>query len=155
MSPQKCGVRTKIAVVIRVDIVKDDSGAYAVLTEQGSSALQMAATKMMDVIARLLGCNGQAADTVPAYTQVKLEDAPRLRNIPKSECPDVWMRLPRHKWTKSLGKIEDPVVLFERNLYGHPLAGLPWERQFKEALPEQGWEKFRIGNECSFIGNKG
>ena len=38
---------------------------------------------------------GQAADAVSAYTQVKLEDAPRLLKIPKSECPDVWKRLPR------------------------------------------------------------
>ena len=30
--------------------MKDDSGSYAVLTEQGSSASQMAAAKVMDVI---------------------------------------------------------------------------------------------------------
>ena len=28
--------------------------------------------------------------------------------------------------------MEDPVVPLERNLYGHPLAGLLWERQFVE-----------------------
>ena len=38
----------------------------------------------MDVIARLPDCDGQAADAVSAYTQVKLEDAPRLLKIPKS-----------------------------------------------------------------------
>ena len=32
-------------VVLRGDIVKDDSGAYAVFTEQGSSASQMTAAK--------------------------------------------------------------------------------------------------------------
>ena len=31
------------------DIVKDDSGAYAVFTEQGLSASQMTAAKVMDV----------------------------------------------------------------------------------------------------------
>ena len=45
-------------------IVKDDSGAYAVLTEQGSSASQMTAAKVKDVIARLPECDGQAADAV-------------------------------------------------------------------------------------------
>ena len=54
-----------------------------VFTEQGSSASQMTAEKIMDVIARLPGCDGQAADAVPAYAQVKLEDAPRLPRIPK------------------------------------------------------------------------
>ena len=32
-------------VVLRCDIVKDDSGSYAVFTEQGSSASQMTAAK--------------------------------------------------------------------------------------------------------------
>ena len=88
-------------VVLRGDIVKDDSGACAVFTEQGSSASQMTAAKIMDVIARLPDCDGQAADAVSAYTQEKLEDAPRLLKIPKSECPDVWIRLPRHNRPKS------------------------------------------------------
>ena len=62
-------------VVLRGDIVKDDSGSYAVFTEQGSSASQMTAAKIMDIISRLPGCDGQAADAVSAYTQVKMEDA--------------------------------------------------------------------------------
>ena len=118
-------------VVLRGDIVKDDSGSYAVFTEQGSSASQMTAAKIMDIISRLLGCDGQAADAVSAYTQVKMEDVHKLSKIPKSECPDIWIRLPRHKWPKSCSSMEDPVVPLERNLYGHPLAGLLWERQFE------------------------
>ena len=51
--------------------VKDDSGSYAVFTEQGSSASHMTAAKIMDVISRLPGSDGQAADAVLAYTQVK------------------------------------------------------------------------------------
>ena len=83
-------------VVLRGDIVKDNSGSYAVFTEQGSSASQMTAAKIMDIISRLPGCDGQAADAVSAYTQVKMEDAHKLLTIPKSECPDIWIRLPRH-----------------------------------------------------------
>ena len=60
-------------VVLRGDIVEDDSGSYPVFTEQGSSASQMTAAKVMDVIARLPGCAGQAADAVSAKTQVKLD----------------------------------------------------------------------------------
>ena len=37
-------------VVLRGDVVKDDSGSYAVFTEQGSSASQMTAAKVMDII---------------------------------------------------------------------------------------------------------
>ena len=71
-------------VVLRGNIVKDDSGSYAVFTEQRSSASQMTAAKVMDVIARLPGCVGQAADAVSAYTQVKKEDAPTSLKIRKS-----------------------------------------------------------------------
>ena len=41
-------------VLLRSDIVKDDTGSYAVFTEQGSSASQMTAAKVMDIISRLL-----------------------------------------------------------------------------------------------------
>ena len=58
-------------IVLRGNIVKDDSGSYAVFAEQGSSASQMTAAKVMDIISRLPGCAGQAADAVSACTQVK------------------------------------------------------------------------------------
>ena len=51
--------------------MKDDSGSYAVFTAQGSSASQMTAAKVMDIISRLPGCDGQAADAVSAKTLVK------------------------------------------------------------------------------------
>ena len=95
----------------------------------------------MDVISRPPECSGQTADAVPAQTQVKVEDAPSLFQLPKSECSDIWIRLPRHKWPKSWSSMEDPIVPLERNPYGHPLAGLLWERQFEKILLKHGWEK--------------
>ena len=118
--------------------MKDDSGSYAVFTEQGSSASQMTAAKVMDIKSSLPGCAGQAADAVSAFSLVKMEDAPKLLKIPKSECPDIWIRLPRHKWPKSWPSMEDPVVPLERNLYGHPLAGLLWERHIEKILSKYG-----------------
>ena len=75
----------KDRVVLRGDIVKNDSGSYEVFTEQGSSASQMTAANVMDIISGLPGCARQAADAVSACTQVKMEDAPTLLTIPKSE----------------------------------------------------------------------
>ena len=61
-----------------------------------------------------------------------------------------WIRLPRHKWPKSWSSMEDPVVPLERNLFGHPLGGLLWERQFEKILLKHGWEK--VSNwECLFV----
>ena len=46
--------------------------------------------------------------------------------------------------------MEDPVVPLERNMYGHLLAGLLWERQFEKILLKYGWEK--VSNwECLFV----
>ena len=133
-------------VVFRGDIVKDDSASCAVFTEQGSSASQMTAAEVMDIISRLPGRAGQAIDAVSAYTQVKMEDAPKLLKNPKSECPDIWIRLPRHKWPRSWSSMEDPVVPLVRNLYGHPLAGLVWRRQFENPIATRLGEGFQIGS---------
>ena len=96
-------------VVFRGDIVKDDSGTYAVFTEQGSSASQMTAAKIMDIISRLPGCDGQAADAVSAYTQVKMEDAPKLFKI-QNHGP-VWK-------TQSFLLSEICMVILWRDCYG-------------------------------------
>ena len=79
-----------------------------------------------------------------------MEDAPKLLKIPKSECPNIWIRLPRHKWPKSWSSVEDPVVPLERHLYGHLMAGLLWERQFEKILLQHGWVKVSYW-ECLFV----
>ena len=136
-------------VVLRGDIVKDTSGSNAVFTEQGSSASQMTAQDH-GCISRLPGCMDKQ------QTQ--------YRFIPKSEngrCSQIiensQIGVSRHldsstttKWPKSWTSMEDPVVPLERNLYGHPLAGLLWERQFEKILLKHGQEK--IPNwECLFV----
>ena len=98
--------------MFRCDTVKVDSSAT-----QGSPASQMITAKVMDVIVRPLDCDGQAADAVSANTQVKMEDAPKLLRSPKSECPEVWIRHPRHKVAQIMVKHRRP-------------AGLLWERHF-------------------------
>ena len=109
----------------------------------------------MDVIARLPDCDVQAADAISAYTQVKLEDAPRLLKIHKSECLDVWIRLPRHKWPKSWANIGDPVVLLERFFLWtptrRPFFGKKSSRKFCWSVDVN---KYRIGNVFLFTGNK-
>ena len=98
----------------------------------------MTAAKVMDVIARLPDCDGQAADAVSVYTQEKLEDAPRLLNYSRSQNVQTCGTVLLDKWPKSCANIEDSVAPLERNLNGYPLAGLLWERQFEEVLLEFG-----------------
>ena len=137
---------TKVELCFEATFVKDDSGSYAVFTEQGSSASQMTAAKVMDIISRLPGCSGQAADAVSAVTQVKMEDAPKLLKIPKSECPDNLIRLPRHKWPKwktqsfLLNDIST-VIVWQDCLC---------ERLFEKVLLKYGWDKVSKW-ECLFV----
>ena len=135
--------------MLRGDIVKDDSGSYAVFTEQGTSASQMTAAKVMDIVSRLAGCAGQAADAISAYTQGKMEDAPSLFKKSKVGISSDLDTFTKHKWPKSWSSMEDPVVPLERNLYGHPLAGLLCESQFEKVLLTYGCEKFQIWNAYS------
>ena len=102
-------------VVLRGDIVKDDSGSYAV----GSSASQMTAAKVMDIIFRLPGCTGQAANAVSANNQVKMEDAPTLLKKIQSQNAQIFGSVYHDtNWPKSWSSVEDPVVPLERNMYG-------------------------------------
>ena len=59
---------------------------------------QKTAAKVLDVIARLLGCVRQASDVVSGYTQVKVKDAPAMLQLPQSEFLEIWIRLPRCTW---------------------------------------------------------
>ena len=81
-------------MVFRGDTVKDESGFYAVFTEQGASASQMAAGKFLDTIARMPGMKGEASDAVSAYTQVYMAGASRFLKPSEKERPDTWISLP-------------------------------------------------------------
>ena len=112
-------------IVLRGEFVKDDSGAYAVFTEQGSSASQNDTGKG----------NGRYRETT-----LIVHDKP----------PTQYLFTPKSKWRTSLNVqihgdvfhdtngqnhasgVDDPVVLLERFLYGHPLAGLLYN--FEEVL---------------------
>ena len=145
-------------VALRGDIVKDVSGDYAVFTEQDSSASQVTA-KVSDVIPRLPDCDGQAADVVWAYTQVKLEDAPEIAQKFQSQNVHIlYIYIYGHVFhdihDQYRGQISKVQWFFsKRNLHGHPLADLLWERQFEEVQLGLGWRK--VSNYvCLFIRKK-
>ena len=61
MSPANSELESKFQscrgrIVLRGDVVKDDSGSYEVFTEQGAPTSLMTAAKVLDFIAELLGC---------------------------------------------------------------------------------------------------
>ena len=47
-------------------------------------------------------------------------------------------------------KLKRPVVRLLRNLYGHPLAGLYWEKHCQKAIYKAGFERI-VGHECLYV----
>ena len=74
--------------------------------------------------------------------------------LPICETSQIYSLMGRQLVKDVLGNhcMEDPVVPLERNLYGHRLAGLLWERQFEKNLLKHGWEK--IPNWECFFGHR-
>ena len=134
-------------VVFRGDQVKDETGYYAVFSEQSASASHMAAVKFMDYIGRVPGNSLEDSDAIKAYTQVKLSTVKEL--LGQDVQPETWISLPRERRPKSWDNIENPVCPLLRNLYGHPLAGLIWEKHCQKSILAAGLQKVQ-GWECLF-----
>ena len=133
--------------------MKDEHGQYAVFTEQGASASHMAASVFLDALARMPGNDGQDDDAIGAYTQIPLKEAERLLGY--GIMPETWVTIPKNRWPKEWWDLPygDPVVPLELNLYGHPLAGLLWEKGCAERLQKEGFERV-IGWECLYVHRK-
>ena len=86
-------------MVFRGDLVKYQTGHLAVFTEQGASASQMAAARFLDTIARMPGNSCESNDAVSAYTQVLMEEAPRLLQLDETQCPKTWGLITAFKTT--------------------------------------------------------
>ena len=135
-------------VVFRGDQVRDETGFYAVFTEQSASASHMAAIKFMDFIGRVPGNDSEDSDAVKAYTQVRLDSLSNL--LGEKVQADTWITLPRERRPKSWDAIDNPVCPLLRNLYGHPLAGIIWEKHCQKAILQAGFEKIPSW-ECLFV----
>ena len=95
-------------VVLRGDSVKNASGSCAVFTEHGSSASQITAAKVMDIISRQPGCAGQAADAVS-----------RLHPGQNRRCTDVTenskVRMSRYLDTSTTAQMAQIMVQYGRS----------------------------------------
>ena len=141
----------QVVLLLRGDTVKDDSGSYAVFTEQGSSASQMDSrqnhgyhlqiawlrwTSSRRSICLYPSKNGRCSQIIENSENRNVQrfgfvyhDTNRLNHGP------VWKT--QSFFLKGICTV-------------HPLAGLLWERQFEKILLKHGWEK--IPNwECLFV----
>ena len=143
----KAPKNTKGRVVLRGDIVKDDSGVLrsvhwtriTSITNDSSKGhgyhLQTAWVRRSGSRCSICthpGKNGRCSTIFWKFQN---------RNV-----QDIWIRLPRHEWPKSWSSMEDPVVPLERNLYGHPLTGLfMWTAIWENPIEVRLGEGFQLG----------
>ena len=118
----------KARVVFRGDAVKNEDGLQAVFSEQGSSACLISGVKVLDAVARLPGNSGEERDGQQAYIQAPLGGNPTYVFLPKDQWPADWHQ-----------RFKRPVVRLRLALYGHPLAGLFWEKHASEAVQRCGF----------------
>ena len=82
-----------------------------------------------------------------------MSDAPRFLNLSERECLQAWMRLQPRRRPTFRDNVEDRVVPFERNLHGHPPAGLLWDRTMQEEQLKQEWrKKYDVVNATTYKG---
>ena len=136
-------------VALRGDIVKDDSGSYAVFTEQGSSVSQMTAAKVMVIVSRLPGCAGQAADAVSAYTPVKMGDAPSLLKIPSQ-----YVKIFGYVFRNTNGPCHSPAWKTQSFLLSEICTVILWQDYYGKMISRKFCQHTvrKIPNwECSFV----
>ena len=136
-------------VVFGGNNVQDEFGLAATFPEAGSGASYGAASKLLDAVANLPGNVGQQSDAPAAYTQSDMYED----DIENDEV-DTWIQLPEWQWTPAMKAAHEqtgrrPVCKLLRSLYGHPNAGLFWERKYKGILRKAGFKEM-LGWECMF-----
>ena len=123
---QKCKGR----VVLRGDSVIDDSGSYAVFTEQGSSASHQRAAKVM-------GSHSKATRMCRTTSRRSIS----VHSGKDGGCS----RITDHDTSGQN---------LERNLCGRPFSGLLWERNLKKFSWDMDGKKYRTGKVYSCIESK-
>ena len=79
-----------------------------------------------------------------------MDDAPKLQKIPNRNAQTFGVVYYNTKGQNHHAVWKTQLVTLERNLCGHPLAGLLRERQFYKIQLKHGWEK--VSNwECLFV----
>ena len=122
--------KLKGRVVFLGDRVRDQYGAAAIFEELASSPAGLEASRFVDAYG-LMSTNDvshviEQADAEQAYTQATLDSAHKT-----------WVRVPKHLRKDSWGH-EVYVMPLKKALYGHPQAGVFWERRMHNTLLSAG-----------------
>ena len=137
-------------VVFGGNNVQDEYGSAAAFPEAGSGASYASASELLDAIALFPGNVGEQSDAPAAYTQAEMYE----EDIEGHDTP-TYVQLPEWQWNDAMKEAhrrtgKRPVCRLLRSLYGHPTAGLFWERKYKQVLRAARFKEM-IGWECLFL----
>eukprot|EP00959_Pyramimonas_sp_CCMP1952_P035285 739184-Pyramimonas_sp.AAC.1 len=121
-------------VVVPGNTGQDETGLAAIFADAASSASRIEASKLGDATALLPHCGGEQSDAPGAYTQALLYGDGRIDPV------DIWIILPKWRQPASWARYRNPVCRLRLALYGHPLAGVLWERKCRTCLESVGFE---------------
>ena len=126
--------KLKGRVVFLGDRVRDQYGAAAIFEALASSPAGIEASRFVDAYG-CMSTDGEAhiieqADAEQAYTQANMDS-----------LHPTWIRVPPHLRTPEMNKNpgEQWVMPLVKALYGHPQAGVFWERRLHAAVLEGGF----------------
>ena len=142
-------------VVLRGDIVKDDSGLYAVFTEQGSSDLKWRQRKSWISYPHCQDAQEKQRTQYLLIPLVKKEDAPKLMKIPNQNVQTFGF-----VYHDTHGQNHGPVWKTQSFLLSEICTVILWQDWYgKGNLRTSCWNtvgrKFPIGNACSYTMKKG
>ena len=147
---------TKGRVVLRGDFVKYDSGSFAVFTEQGSSASQMTAAMIMDIISRLPGCEWTSSRrSISLYPSKRWKMLTNYSKFSNRSVQTFGFVYPRHKWPRNHG----PVWKTQSFLLKGICMVILWQDYYGKGNPRKSFwsmagRKFQIGSVSLYIVKK-
>ena len=128
----------KYRVVLRGNDIKDQSFEVALFQEMATTPTTLEASRFCDLLGLLPGNATQGRDVEQAYLLAKMKG------------PATYVMLPKELWSDQMHYMRMPVVLLERALYGHPLAGAFWHQYCAKICKTAGFRLFSDNWPCCY-----
>ena len=128
----------KYRVVLRGNDMRDQSFEVALFQEMATTPTTLEASRYCDLLGLMPGNATEGRDVEQAYLLAKMTG------------PATYIVLPKELWDDGMHKMRCPVVLLERALYGHPLAGAFWHAHCSRICKQAGFVPFSDNWPCCY-----
>ena len=130
--------KMKYRVVLRGNDIKDQSFEVALFQEMATTPTTLEASRFCDLLGLLEGNCTEGRDVEQAYLLADMKG------------PATYIVLPKELWSADMYKMRTPVLLLEKALYGHPLAGAFWHIYCSKICKAAGFRLFSDNWPCCY-----